>query len=153
MAHLNQVASGLGLPFGDRKMTYNSRLAQELGKWAESRDKGHEFHNSIFRSYFVDGQNIGKADVLVNAAESINLSGKDALKVIQDRAYREAVDSDWKRSYELGITEVPTFIFNHQVLVGAQPYETLRDLLLPHNVETRNSNSSPGYDKTVLLAW
>ncbi len=80
------------LPFGDRKMTYNSRLAQELGKWAESKDKGHEFHNASFRAYFVDGKNIGKVDVLVEVAESVDLSGKDALKVLQERTYRKAVD-------------------------------------------------------------
>ena len=38
MAHLKQVASVLGLPFGDRKMTYNSRLAQELGKYGQNRE-------------------------------------------------------------------------------------------------------------------
>ena len=140
MAHLKQVASGLGLPFGDRKMTYNSRLAQEVGKWAESRDKGHEFHNSIFRAYFVDGQNIGKVNVLVEVAESINLNGKEAQKIIQDRTYREAVDLDWKRSYELRITAVPTFLFNHQVIVGAQKYEALEKLLISNNVKRRHVN-------------
>jgi predicted DsbA family dithiol-disulfide isomerase len=140
MAHLKQVASGLGLPFGDRKMTYNSRLAQEVGKWAESRDKGHEFHNSIFRAYFVDGQNIGKINILVEVAESINLNGKEAQKIIQDRTYREAVDLDWKRSYELRITAVPTFLFNHQVIVGAQKYEALEKLLISNNVKRRHVN-------------
>ncbi len=43
MAHLKQVASGLGLPFGDRKMTYNSRLAQEVGKWANRETKATNF--------------------------------------------------------------------------------------------------------------
>ena len=114
MANLKQVANGLGLPFGDRKMTYNSRLAQELGKWAESKDKGHEFHNAAFRAYFVDGRNIAKADVLVEVAESVDLSGEDALKVMQKRTYREAVDLDWKRSRELRVTAVPTFLFDHQ---------------------------------------
>jgi len=140
MAHLKQVASGLGLPFGDRKMTYNSRLAQEVGKWAESRDKGHEFHNSIFRAYFVDGQNIGKINILVEVAESINLNGKEAQKIIQDRTYREAVDLDWKRSYELRITAVPTFLFNHQVIVGAQKHEALEKLLISNNVKRRHVN-------------
>lgn len=28
------------LPFSQRTMTYNSRLAQELAKWAESQDGG-----------------------------------------------------------------------------------------------------------------
>jgi predicted DsbA family dithiol-disulfide isomerase len=142
MAHLKQVASGLGLPFGDRKMTYNSRLAQELGKWAESRNKGHEFHNAIFRAYFVDGQNIGKTNVLSEVAETINLSSKEALKVIQGRTYREAVDLDWKRSYEIRITAVPTFLFNNQLLVGAQKYEVLEKLLLSNNVIRRTNRNS-----------
>jgi predicted DsbA family dithiol-disulfide isomerase len=152
MTILKRIANRLRLPFGEPKITYNSRLAQELGKWAESKGKGHEFHKSVFRAYFVKGQNIGDAHVLLKIAESVGLNSEDVQKIIQNRTYREAIDLDWKRSYELGITEVPTFIFNHQVLVGAQPYETLRDLLLPHNVETRNSNSFPVYDKTVLLA-
>jgi hypothetical protein len=35
MTRLKKVAEELGLPFGERKKTYNSRLAQELGKWAK----------------------------------------------------------------------------------------------------------------------
>ena len=137
MAHLKQVARGLGLPFGDRKMTYNSRLAQELGKWAESKGKGHEFHNATFIAYFVDGKNIGTADVLIGVAESIKLNGKDAEKAIQERAYKEAVDSDWKRSYELKVNAVPTFLFDSQVLVGAQKYETLERLMVSDNIKRR----------------
>lgn len=118
-------------------MTYNSRLAQELGKWAESKDKGHEFHNAIFRAYFVDGKNIGKTDELIKIAEAINLNGQDAIKVIRDRTYKEAVDSDWKRSYELRVNAVPTFSLNQQVLVGAQPYESLEKLMALNNVKRR----------------
>jgi predicted DsbA family dithiol-disulfide isomerase len=123
-------------------MTYNSRLAQEVGKWAESRDKGREFHNAAFRAYFVDGQNIGKADVLVEVVESVDLSGEDALKVIQDRTFREDVDLDWNRSRELRVTAVPTFLFNHRFLVGAQKYAALEKLLLSNNVKRRTSNNT-----------
>ena len=137
MDHLNQVAFKLGLPFGERKKTYNSRLAQELGKFAELKGKGDEFHNAAFRAYFVDGQNIGKTSILVQLAESIHLNGKDAQKIIQDRTYKDAVDLDWKRSYELGVTAVPTFLFNNQRLVGAQNFETLEKLLLSNNVKRR----------------
>ena len=137
MDHLNQVAFKLGLPFGERKKTYNSRLAQELGKFAELKGKGDEFHNAAFRAYFVDGQNIGKTSILVQLAESIHLNGNDAQKVIQDRTYKDAVDLDWKRSYELGVTAVPTFLFNNQRLVGAQNFETLEKLLLSNNAKRR----------------
>jgi predicted DsbA family dithiol-disulfide isomerase len=138
MDHLKQVASKLGLPFGERKKTYNSRLAQELGKFAERKGKGNEFHRVVFRAYFVDGQNIGEPSVLVELAESIHIGGKDAKKVIQNRKYKDAVDSDWKRSYEIGVTAVPTFLFNNQRLVGEQNFETLEKLLLSNNVEKRN---------------
>jgi predicted DsbA family dithiol-disulfide isomerase len=138
--HLKQVANGFGLPFGHRTMTYNSRLAQELGKWAESEGQGHEFHTAVFQAYFVDGLNIGKPYVLVKVAESVNLNGKDAIKTIQSRTFREAVDLDWKRSKEKSVTAAPTFVFNDQVLVGAQKYEALEKVLLTNNVERRNPN-------------
>jgi predicted DsbA family dithiol-disulfide isomerase len=138
MDHLKQVASKLGLPLGERKKTYNSRLAQELGKFAEWKGKGDEFHKAMFRAYFVDGQNIGKTSILVKLAESIHLNGKNAQKVIQDRTYKDAVDLDWKRSYEIGVTAVPTFLFNNQRLVGAQNFETLETLLLSNNVKRRS---------------
>jgi len=112
MTILKRIANRLGLPFGDPKNTYNSRLAQEVGKWSESKGKAYEFHKAVFRAFFVNGQHIGEAHVLVKIAESVNLNGKDVQKIIQDRTYREAVDLDWKRSYELSITEVPTFLLN-----------------------------------------
>ena len=138
LAHLKNVAGGLGLPFGDREMTYNSRLAQELGKWAESKGAGDAFHHAVFRAYFVEGENIAELPVLVRTAESVNLSGEDALAILQDRTYKDAVDSDWQRSYELQVTAVPTFACNHQTLVGAQPYQALEKLLLANNVKRRN---------------
>ena len=54
-----------GLPFNaERNMSYNSRLAQELTAWAETKGKAEEVANALFRAYFVDVKNIGKADVL-----------------------------------------------------------------------------------------
>ena len=138
LAHLKNVAGGLGLPFGDREMTYNSRLAQELGKWAESKGAGDAFHNAVFRAYFVEGENIAKVPVLVRVAESVDLGAEDAIGILQNRTYKDAVDSDWQRSYELKVTAVPTFACNHQTLVGAQSYQALEKLLLSNNAKRRN---------------
>jgi predicted DsbA family dithiol-disulfide isomerase len=138
MDHLKQVAFKLGLPFGERKKTYNSRLAQELGKFAELEGKGDEFHRAVFKAYFADGQNIGKTSILIDIAGSIHLNGKNAQQVITERAFKDAVDLDWKRSYEIGVTAVPTFLFDKQRLVGAQSFETLEKLLMSNNVKKRN---------------
>jgi predicted DsbA family dithiol-disulfide isomerase len=137
MLQLKQVADELGLPLGERKKTYNSRLAQELAKWAELKGKGDPFHKAIFQAYFVDGKNIGKVDELVNLAKSIGLPDKEARSVLELRKFKEAVDSDWSRSRALGITAVPTFVVNHQGMVGAQPYEVLKQFLKTCGVKKR----------------
>ena len=138
MSRLKTVADELGLPLGKRKKTYNSRLAQELGKWAECKGKGDKFHNAVFRAYFVDGRNIGKVEELVGLAESVGLPGEEAKTVLQSRSFRKEVDSDWQRAHGLAITAVPTFVINKQAVVGAQPYEVLEQLLLNNQVKKRH---------------
>jgi len=77
LSHLKKAAADCGLPLGTREKTYNTRRAQEVRKWAESRNKGEEFHNAVFRAYFVDGLNIARIPVLVTLAESIGLEGAE----------------------------------------------------------------------------
>ena len=131
LKHMKGVAAQEGLPFGDRKKTFNSRRAQELAKWAESKGQGDVFHDAVFRAYFVDGKNISKTGNLVELAESLRLSGKEARVVLKTGAYREAVDQDWMRSRRLGVTAVPTFLWGQKFVVGAQPYEVLANFVSP----------------------
>jgi predicted DsbA family dithiol-disulfide isomerase len=42
-----------GLPYGVRTHTYNSRLAQELGSWADTQPGGGAIHDALFKAYFV----------------------------------------------------------------------------------------------------
>jgi len=142
MGRLRQVAEEEGLPFGNRSMTYNSRLAQEMGKWTESQGVGMAFHNAVFRAYFAEERNIGKVSELLNLASSVGLSPAEAEEVIHSRAYREAVDRDWIWSRELGITAVPTFVLGPQRMVGAQPYSVLEAFLTGNGIKPRVDSSS-----------
>ena len=136
-----------GLPYGDRTHTYNSRLGQELAKWAERHPDGVRIHDALYRSYFVDGVNLAKVDELVRIAESLDLSGDEAREVLETRAEQEAVDLDWKRSRQLGVTGVPTFVTDGRAVVGAQPYEMLEALVTRagarKRVVSRGSRLSP----------
>ena len=136
-ARLRKVAQELGLPLGDRQKTYNSRLAQELAKWAEEKGKGEEFHDAVFRAYFVDGINIAKIEELASLAKTVGLSVKEAKKVLEGRTHGKAVDSDWKKSHQLGITAVPTFVINQRAVVGAQPYEVLEHFLEENKIKRK----------------
>ncbi len=118
-----------GLPYGDRTHTYNSRLAQELGKWADTQGQGDAFHDAMFQAYFVSGQNIGDIETLVHIAVSVGLRADDARAVLTERRFKDAIDADWQRSREFGITGVPTFVADGRGVVGAQPYEVLERLM------------------------
>jgi predicted DsbA family dithiol-disulfide isomerase len=118
-----------GLPYGDRKMTFNSRLAQELAAWADTQPGGEAIHDALFRAYFVDARNIGDPEVLVEIAASIGLPAEQAREVIEKRTHRAAVDADWNLSRRYGVTGVPTFVAGNRGVVGAQPYETLEQLV------------------------
>ena len=65
----NQNMSALmkkeGLPFNDRVYTFNSRLAQEIGVWAEKLDHSTSIHDNFFEAYFVHGLNIGLENVIL----------------------------------------------------------------------------------------
>ena len=118
-----------GLPYGDRTMTYNSRLAQELGKWADTQPGGEALHDALFRAYFVEARDISRPEVLLEIAEKIGLPVDVAREVIEHRTFKDAVDADWKLSREYGITGVPTFVIGRYGVVGAQPYETIEQLV------------------------
>ena len=119
-----------GLPYGERTHTYNSRLAQEVGKWADAEGHGDAFHEAMFHAYFVDGRNIADIETLVQLAASVGLSADEARAVIAERRFQAAVDADWQRSRDYGITGVPTFVANGRGVVGAQPYEILERLVV-----------------------
>ena len=114
-----------GLDYGERTHTYNSRLAQELGKWADTQTGGEKIHDALYRAYFVDNVNIGDIEELVPIAKSVGLDPAAAREVLETRAFKAAVDEDWQRSRATGVTGVPTFYGQDLVVVGCQPYETL----------------------------
>ncbi len=123
------LMDGEGLPYGRRTHTYNSRLAQELGVWADTQPGGEAIHDALYKAYFVDARNIGDADVLLEIVAAVGLSVDAARDVLDSRSFKDAVDADWAKSREAGVTGVPTFVAGGYGVVGAQPYEALEKLV------------------------
>ena len=126
---LARVAAAEGLPLTPRSRTYNSRRAQELGKWAESRGKGDTFHRTVYHAYFVDGVNIALIDELTALAESVGLPADEARRVLMTGSFAPAVDADWHRSRELRITAVPTHLCGGKRLAGFSSYDDFLRLI------------------------
>jgi predicted DsbA family dithiol-disulfide isomerase len=118
-----------GLPYGRRTHSYNSRLAQELGMWADTQPGGEAIHDKLYKAYFVEARNLADVDLLVGIAGSLGLPEDEARAVLEERRFKDAVDADWAKSHRYGVTGVPTFVAARYGVVGAQPYDALRELV------------------------
>lgn len=127
-----------GLPYNERSHTYNSRLAQEIGSWAETQSEGTTIHDKFFEAYFVDRRNVGDIEVIIDIVKSAGLDEQEARAVLAERSFKTVVDADWEKSRTYGVTGVPTFVSNGHGLVGAQPYEALQQLMTQVGAEKRS---------------
>jgi predicted DsbA family dithiol-disulfide isomerase len=134
---MESSARAAGLPFTRREKTYNSRRAQELGKWAESHSKGEAFHFAVFHAYFALGLNIHRLENLATIAESVGLDSRRAREIIRDRRFGDEVDADWRRSVESGIRAVPTLVVGGNRLIGARSLQSMADFLHRNHIQKR----------------
>ena len=127
---LRGEASGITFRRG-RAFTPNSHLALEAAEYAI--DQGHDsdaFHRALFKAHFEDFDNIGDIDVLVRIGGEHGLDGGDLREVLESGSYRDTVDHaiEWARS--VGVTGIPTFVFNEKyAVVGAQEYPTFERVM------------------------
>lgn len=126
---LQSAMSAAGLPYGERTMTYNSRLAQELGTWADTQPGGEALHGLIYRAYFVDNQNIADKRILIKLATHAGLDPQAAQAVLDQRLYAGPVEKDWNYSQTCGVDSVPSLLGGQQLLVGYQPLEVLEQFV------------------------
>lgn len=122
---IKSIADDYGLPYGKRDMTYNSRLAQELGAWADTQDDGEGLHTKLYEAYFVDNKNISDIEVLLSLVEEAGLDVEQAKEVLTNRLFSHEIDQHWQRAQGMGLSGVPTFVCDELYVVGHQQYEVL----------------------------
>ena len=123
--HMRNLMAEAGLPYGKRTNLDNSRLAQELGAWADTQEGGDAFHDKMFTTYFVDNKNINDKDVLSQVVSETGLDVEQARDVLNTRSFGPKVAEDWERAWSDGVTGIPTFAARDLFVFGCQPYEVL----------------------------
>src|ERR1700751_5393303 len=136
-ARMKGLMDGEGLPYNRRTHTYNSRLAQELAKWADSKPGFEKIHEALYKAYFVDGRNLADKKVLLDVAQSAGLPVEEAELMLDNHVFKDAVDSDWQKARGYGITGVPTFVGNGSKVVVSQPDEVLAQQLRAAGAEDK----------------
>lgn len=134
-----RLAADAGLQLSTHLIYSNSRLALELGEFAEQSGKGEVFRSALFDAYFQQIRDIGDEAVLLQIAAGIGISYEEGAACLAERTMKTIVDLQIQEAREYGITGVPTFIIGQYMVVGAQPYPVLRSAL--ETAMEENSNT------------
>jgi len=117
-ARVAQEGAGEGIAFAFDRMqrTPNTVQAHRLIDLAQKQGRGNAVVDALFRAYFEEAKDIGAADVLKDIAERAAVTGWPEEENIEEVKEKE------ERVRDLGISGVPTFIFNKESgLSGAYP--------------------------------
>ena len=121
-ARVAQEGAGEGIAFAFERMqrTPNTVAAHQLIDLAQTQGKAGPVVEALFRAYFEEATDIGDPAVLNGIAERAGVSGWP------EETNRTKVMEKEARVRDLGISGVPTFIFDRESgLSGAYPPEQL----------------------------
>ena len=117
-------AAGLTLNLDAIGRTPNTLDAHRLIHWAGIEGCQTEVVSMLFRAYFVEGRDIGEAEVLADIADSAGMDAAMVQRLLASDADRQSIADRDTAARGMGVTSVPTFIVASQHAVpGAQPAE------------------------------
>ena len=119
-AHAKSV--GLELNLSDIKKTPNTVDAHRVIYWAHLEERQNHVVDALFKAYFVDGQDIGDHDVLIECAMAAGLDGMVVKKLLSSDQDIDLIKERDAHARSKGVNSVPTFIVaNQHAVPGAQP--------------------------------
>ena len=123
-------ALGFTFNMDKRARIYNTFDAHRLLHWAEDTGLQTALKKALFKAYFTDGKDPSQHAVLIEAAESVGLSGEEARAVLAGDEFADAVREQEQFYLNAGIHSVPAVVINDRHLIsGGQPPEVFEQAL------------------------
>ena len=121
-SQVTAMAAEVGLEYNfDKTKMSNSFKAHKLIQMASIKGADAEMEELLFKAYFTEGKNIGDEQTLVDLAVQAGLNQQEAREAVSSDKYAAAVQNDIIAAEQMGLTGVPYFVFNNQMVVsGAQ---------------------------------
>jgi predicted DsbA family dithiol-disulfide isomerase len=132
-------AESLGIHFArGREWTSSSHLALEAAEFAADHPQRDAFHKAMFKAYFEDLADIGSIDTIVRVGDEVGLPAHELRRALEERAFTREVTEGVAWSRGIGVTGVPTFIFDERVgIAGAQTQDVFEGALREMGVAPR----------------
>ena len=120
--------------FNKIKVTPNSFFSHKLLAFAHKKNKQIDLLELLFYKYFIEGDDIGSLNTLVNISKDANIYDKNIENYILSTKDNDSLLNEEKQAKKIGINSVPCFIFNKEYVVsGAQPTENFNKLIYSLN--------------------
>lgn len=121
---------GFTFDFFDGMRIVNTRDVHILLEYAKEHEKQTELKMRLFDAYFTEGKDISDREVLRQELQTIGLDSYEALLQLDNPEALEQVKTTESFWQGLGISSVPTVVFNRTSAVnGAQPVEVYKQIL------------------------
>ena len=112
------------------KVTPNSFLSHKLLAFAFNKNKQNEVLESLFYYYFIEGENIGDLNTLIQIAKQTTIYEEGIENYLLSNEDTENLLNEENQARAIGINGVPCFIFDKEFVVnGAQPKENFIDII------------------------
>ena len=124
------MTGGVTAFFAERGLAYNphpdvvpnSMDALRLTELARELDAHEAVHDRLMDAYWTEGLDIGDRAVLRELGLQAGLPAERVEEVLATDAYRDLVEASTRQAQQIGVTGVPGFLLDRQLLVlGAQP--------------------------------
>ncbi|MDJ0607524.1 MAG: DsbA family oxidoreductase [Kiloniellales bacterium] len=129
---LTALGAELGFTFNyaDDMRMYNTFRAHQLLHWAGAQGHQHRLKMALFGSFFTERRDLNDPQVLADAAARVGLDRDEALAVLADGRFADAVREEERFWTARGVTGVPAVVFDRRhLLVGAQGVENYTRVL------------------------
>ncbi|MGI2113633.1 DsbA family oxidoreductase [Shewanella frigidimarina] len=115
--------------FEQMKMV-NTLDAHVLLEYANEVGKQTELKLRLFSAFFTEHKDISNREVLTSELTAVGINAAEAMSLLDNAAVAEQVRAKEAHWQQLGISGVPTVIFNQSsALTGAHPVEAYKQVL------------------------
>lgn len=147
---LRRLADDAGLTMKSPPVIANTHLALEASEFAREHGGFAVLHRRLFEAYFQEGGNIGAIESLIKLANEVGLDGDELHRALAEGRYRERLREATEEAHRYGISGTPTFFIGDERVVGAQPYEVLKQAALRAGARLRGDQASPPHQEQVI---
>ena len=132
LTHVTKIAATEGIDFNlDIALRANTSRAHQLIALCQTTALDHtKLKEQLMIAYFCDGKDISNIDVLTNIGINFGINETAVVQMFESDSSVDLLNSNLERAHELGITAVPTYVFDEQWSVpGAQDSEMFERII------------------------